>query len=469
MIERSVEQNAARACKAPTVGPELRDRMALGLIIAALLLPLIFASSHVSGTFHLGLPRVHSGDEPHYLVTLNSLLLDGDLNLAKNYSAVHEGAGQAGKYFAGTPLDDHTVWLENGQLRRWSKVYECDPAKWDHDAHGHLVPRLRAGQTSPSPGHVEYSIHPPGLALLLAPLLFPFRGTTLVEPLAIVCSTLAIISAMFLFRALVMYFEPRMRVANLITAATFLGTPAWHYGRTLFNEPYLLLFAVGAFSLALRGRSLLVPGMLIGVGMLMKPPFLLLAIPIGLMLLWEKKMRAVAVFAMPLAVSTAFILWFNFHIFGSPWRAPQKFETGSFLTGASGLLFSWNHGCLLSAPALLVALLAWPSFYRAHTREALVLIGGASLYFCLFSFFITWNGGDCYGPRYLVPVLPLLFLPLVTLSRMKMWRDEWGRHALVAVCLLSIGVNFLAANPYWTYWESNPLAAQLQRTLENSP
>ena len=69
------------------------------LIAALLALPLIFASPNASTKFHIGLPRVISGDEPHYLVLINSLLRDGDLDLANNYAAVHQGEPQAGLRF----------------------------------------------------------------------------------------------------------------------------------------------------------------------------------------------------------------------------------------------------------------------------------------------------------------------------------------------------------------------------------
>jgi len=450
---------AERGNPFPQSRPTLWERVMPGLMVAALLLPLIFSAPEKKSFLHLGLPRVHSGDEPHYLVMLNSLLSDHDLDLRNNYEAVHMGGEDAGRYFKGLSLDNHTTWYINGKLTRWFEVYAVDEKKWGHDAQGHPVPVLKAGVVSPDPGRPEYSWHPPGVALLLAPLLYPFRGTTYVEPLAIFCSTLAMIAAMFLFRALVLHFDQRHGVANLVTAVAFLGTPAWHYGRTFFNEPYLLLFAAGAYSLVLRGRGTLLAGTMIGLGLLMKPFFILVAVPLGLMMLAEKKTRALALFALPQAACILVILWMNYWMFGSPWRVPQPFQIGSFFKGASGLLFDARHGCLNSAPALLVALVAWPAFMRAHRREALMLGGGVLLYFLFISMFHTWHGGYCYGPRYLVPVLPLLFVALVSLPASRAWREAWARWLLGAVCVLSVAVNFVAANPYWNSWDKNPLTA----------
>src|ERR1700722_8215634 len=110
-----------------------------------LLLPLVFYSPQSTAPLHLGFPHVFSGDETHYLVIINSVITDGDLDLTNNYAAVHNGAAQAGQTFIGSTLDHHTVWFENSVRMKWSQKYETDPARWDRDAKGHPVPRLRAG------------------------------------------------------------------------------------------------------------------------------------------------------------------------------------------------------------------------------------------------------------------------------------------------------------------------------------
>jgi hypothetical protein len=49
------------------------------------------------------MPYIKGGDEPHYLLILNSLINDGDLDLKDNYESVHQGSLQAGKKFAESP------------------------------------------------------------------------------------------------------------------------------------------------------------------------------------------------------------------------------------------------------------------------------------------------------------------------------------------------------------------------------
>jgi hypothetical protein len=430
------------------------------LIGALLLLPLIYDSPNTPGKHHIGLPRVYSGDEPHYLVMINSLLLDGDLDLANNYAAVHNGASEAGRWFSGWPLDHHTVWFEGTTRREWRAVYEDQPPNWDQDSEGHPVPRLRVGQSVPVAGHTETSTHPPGLALLLAPLLLPFRNTALVEPLAIACSALATIIAMLVFRNLIRSYAATP-AAELITAVTFLATPIWHYARSLFTEPYLLLFAIVAYSTTLRGRSPFLAGVMIGLGLLMKPTFILLGLPLLALYVVARNGRAALLFALPMAASLAATIGYDAVMLGSPWRAVQEWRQGSLPVGAWKMLFSPTKGLLISAPATVVALAAWPRFFRTHRRDATVLMAAILLNYVFFASYAVWWGGSGYSVRYMVPVLPLVFVSLVSFADGTWPRSRVLRGTAVALCVLSGVVNARAAIQYWKSWDTNPIYAAL--------
>src|SRR5260370_41395861 len=65
-------------------------------------------------------PIVAHGDEPHYLVLLNSLIFDGDFDLRNNYLSVHEGSIQAVLAYACSWSDPpHTYWIcDHGPVLR---------------------------------------------------------------------------------------------------------------------------------------------------------------------------------------------------------------------------------------------------------------------------------------------------------------------------------------------------------------
>ena len=142
-------------------------------------------------------------------------------------------------------------------------------------------------------------------------------------------------------------------------------------------------------------------------------------------------------------------------MFGAPLRTSQEWLPGSFVTGATGVLFSLQYGYLFTAPAIVVALATWPAFFRAHRRDAIVLASAIALYFALFASYGNWAGAVCYAARYEIPLLPLLFVALVKLPDTWFWRARMVRGAIVAVCATSIGLNAVAAMPYWRYWNAN--------------
>jgi len=76
------------------------------------------------------------------------------------------------------------------------------------------------------------------------------------------------------------------------------------------------------------------------------------------------------------------------------------------MVGKQGRLF-------LHFPVLVFALICWPTFFKRHKGEAHLIIGLASVLFLVTSAFANWKGSACYGPRYLLPVLPLVGVPFV--------------------------------------------------------
>ncbi len=59
------------------------------------------------GPVYLGRPVTFTGDSPHYLLIVNSLVEDGDLDLSNNHRQVSEGDWDAGTRYRGSPFGRH--------------------------------------------------------------------------------------------------------------------------------------------------------------------------------------------------------------------------------------------------------------------------------------------------------------------------------------------------------------------------
>ncbi|MBF0287644.1 MAG: hypothetical protein HQM14_07480 [SAR324 cluster bacterium] len=123
---------------------------------------------------------------------------------------------------------------------------------------------------------------------------------------------------------------------------------------------------------------------------------------------------------LPIAGMLAIILLTNHYKFGSPfetgysqWAANENLFGGDLRIGIIGFLFSSQRSIFLHFPVLLVALLGIKTFYTKHAFDTLFAAATFILFLLTYSKFIHWAGEACYGPRYLLFILPVLSLPLV--------------------------------------------------------
>jgi hypothetical protein len=126
----------------------------------------------------------------------------------------------------------------------------------------------------------------------------------------------------------------------------------------------------------------------------------------------------------------------------SGYRAEDLPFHAPFLTGLSGLLVSPGKGLLWFCPLVLVALVLWPRFVARYRAEALLALGMVLPTIGVYATYPVWWGGVCWGPRYLLPVLPFVLFPLVLWPSGPESRALW-RYAAGAIAAISIGVQVL--------------------------
>jgi hypothetical protein len=441
------------------------SRILPALYCLLILAPLIFSPPflRVAGE---GIPRplVFIGDEPHYLVYANSLWRDGDFDLSNNYRAAGIGDGQAGLRFAARPLQHHSVYYVDGEYFLWYEIFTQRLV----ENHDRGKSKLEIFEQNPRVaravnGRPEYSLHPPGLPMLLAALFRPLGRLEWLESGALLLSGVMVLTAMLLFRSLLAVFGILGLRREVITGLVFLATPIWHYGRVLYTESFTLCLLLAAFILFLREEKGLFPlhrlfsGSALGLAILIKPASLLFCLPLGADLLLRRRFREFAALAIAPSLAGLVLLLLNDMMFGSPWLGSQKLRWGDPIEGLPGILFSYRHGLIPHAPILLIALLLWPSFYRSDPRLARLLLGLILPSLLLAACWPWWEGGVVYGPRLIVPLIPLLALSLVELWRGKLLSGRLRRISLFALCVFSLTINALGAFQHARHTMSNPL------------
>jgi hypothetical protein len=106
-----------------------------------------------------------------------------------------------------------------------------------------------------------------------------------------------------------------------------------------------------------------------------------------------------------------------------------------------GITFSRFRGLFLLSPLLLFALPGFVLWYRSGEHRAALWAAFSSVaaIFLFNASSIMWWGGYAVGPRYLLPMLPFMVLPIVFVFR------AWGRRTWFRVTALILGAWSLVA------------------------
>jgi hypothetical protein len=234
---------------------------------------------------------------------------------------------------------------------------------------------------------------------------------------------------------------------GLILALLFgLTTIAWPYAKQFFGEPVsafaLMLCFTGILHWKMSGRwgwmAAAGVGAAIAVSTVTAHAVILAIFGIyALLVMWQRRgdgwpalAAAAGALLIPLLIGGGFLLLYNGVRFGNPFDTGYHFDSGEGFTtpiwqGAWGLLFSPYRSVFLHTPLFVASLAAFVPFARRHRLEASIIAAASIALVALYSMWWMWWGGYAWGPRFLVPLTPLLVLPLapVVESLVLRWSD----------------------------------------------
>ncbi len=150
------------------------------------------------------------------------------------------------------------------------------------------------------------------------------------------------------------------------------------------------------------------------------------------------------------ALCASFLAWYNWRCFGSPVSISYSYQTleahrqvfdqalfGFGFPSARalfGLLGSPSRGLLFIMPVFIFSLYGifrWWNLRRGRA-ELYVVLAIVLGYLTIISSFRSWHGSTTYGPRFLVPMLPFLAVPMIFANL----NSRWFWLAFVASTLL---------------------------------
>jgi hypothetical protein len=262
-----------------------------------------------------------------------------------------------------------------------------------------------------------------------------------------------------------------------------LATPLFSYSGWYFSEPLACALLLGAVYVlfvntavpGISARNAAIAGAMLGFAVLVRPTHILLAGIILVAVLVRDGLagaKPAIIAGLVLSVFVLGLLTYDQVLFGNAFAFgyPVSVEAGKNVTsfqtplwrGMLGFLLSPGKSVFLFAPPILLAIAGLPRLWQRD--RGIATIAGLSLPVALgfFARYTQWEGGYCFGPRYLVPALLLFCLAVGPVLAGAGPRTGWvagGLFALgFAVQALGLAISFLEAevgrgyyDRTWTY------------------
>jgi hypothetical protein len=206
----------------------------------------------------------------------------------------------------------------------------------------------------------------------------------------------------------------------------------------------------------------LLSGLMLSLGLVFRTTSIL-AVPA--ILLIQKNNNERLKVLVSLTIGVAFVMLYNYYRFGNPletgyslaWSLAHsdKFDFWSFSgfpEAFFGFLFSPGKGLIFFSTTIVIALFGIKTFWEKQQLifYAILLISAA--YLIIFSLNFAWHGSIwSYGPRYILPIIPFLYLPIIYLKPHKWVFVTLILAFILQILLISVNYKRDVLNDYVAY------------------
>jgi hypothetical protein len=333
----------------------------------------------------------------------------------------------------------------------------------------------------PVPGGKTYAPHPfltsaihvPGAAIRRVITKSNPSADKLVKPMTShLGSQLITALACLVFFRLLFYLGSSLGAASAGTILLAFATMLPIYARTAWSEALQAACFIGFYSGLVRLKES--PGCKTGIwfgiwtGLLINSKYAFaLVLPGALLFLgyhaWQSKqvralLRGGAWSALPGAFFLAVILWYNWARTGVSTDSGYPPVAGlsetvfreDLFMGLWSYLFSFGKSIFLYSPPLALSVAALPTMTKRYAACMWALVLTAGPVVCLYSKFVHWSGDWCWGPRYLLFLVPASLLPAALLiGDFVRGKRKIALAACGIVFLVGLWVQVVGASQYW--------------------
>jgi hypothetical protein len=226
-------------------------------------------------------------------------------------------------------------------------------------------------------------------------------------------------------------------------ALTVFGTLLLPYVATGFSEPAVGL-AIALGLIGVQTNRPVVAGAAAGFALLMRVDSAFLVVPVLGVATWVsggRSWQAALRFCFALMPAVIVTAAYDTLRFGAPWRTGYFFATFNhpLVAGLYGLLLSPAAGLFIYVPLLPIALVGLFLTMRRLPLLAATALVLLAVRILVYAVWFGWSAYWVWGPRYLVPAMPVLAVGLVEVCRR--WSGlHVGVKAALAIVLVVSGL-----------------------------
>ena len=261
-----------------------------------------------------------------------------------------------------------------------------------------------------------------------------------------------------------------LKISITIAFLYVFTTMAWAYSSTAMNVVLVSMIILLSFYFYRKfiqnqsSSSLIFCGFSLGISVLVRyDSFIIVGIIlvflIGTILKNKSKLKNLTCLLIPLFFCAIIFMGINYIQFGTFLEYGFKTESGYGLgstspihVGVFGLLLSPGAGLFIFSPILFTIFVSFFDFYKKDKSSFLIFSAYLVSMLVFFGNLETWHGFVSWGPRYLLPVIPFLLIPLAASIEK---RNSLGFRFLV-ITLGAIGAFFsliwLIQDVTWFTW-----------------
>ncbi len=228
-------------------------------------------------------------------------------------------------------------------------------------------------------------------------------------------------------------YDYSIRTCFILVFLFGLSSMIWAYSQTSLNAVPFVFFILLGFLFYRRFKktnshfNLILTGIFFGVSFLTRNDMILIIIPFFIYLLittFQKNQKLKTFFAFIIPVFSSYVVHkiIEYVRVGVTDNPPTISTLPKQLSEAAisnpypqqlfGILFSPGAGLFIYSPILFGCFVGFFDFYKKNKSDCILLFSFIASFTLFYAAGSYWHGYNGWGPRYLLPIIPFLIIPL---------------------------------------------------------